>query len=241
MLARTHTHTHSAAWNSYARDTLEFAQTEAACPRVGCPSTGGRVCGAEGRPGEKHSDSIGVSRSRCPSHHLNKWVAAEILHRASETGAIMNCSLFSNKPVCKILLKLTRVVSHHVQSNPRWLISAANPLLSETSLCRDNYKRRENPRKKLMSGSATRKIHTNCCSLTKWLPVTPVVLSHTDPVFDWSEERRSFTSLHESDPWMLFTTCGANLAETRGFSWWSLQSISFLLLTILLVHVSLFL
>lgn len=56
--ASRHTHTHTCA----AQDTLEFAQTEAACPRVGRPSAEGGVVvwGTEGRRGTEHSHSFGI-------------------------------------------------------------------------------------------------------------------------------------------------------------------------------------
>ena len=44
-------------------DTLELAQTEAACPWVGRPSIegGAAIWGTEGRRGTKGGDSVGIT------------------------------------------------------------------------------------------------------------------------------------------------------------------------------------
>lgn len=75
-----HKHTHiCAAQHSGAQDTLEFAQTEAACPWVGHPSAEGGVGLWEtgGRRGTKHSDSYGIPWSqRC----LPSWSSLRRCH-----------------------------------------------------------------------------------------------------------------------------------------------------------------
>ena len=67
-----HQHTHTRMCST-AQDTLEFAQTEAVCPWVGCSSIegGAELWETERRCGTEHCDSTGVLWSHCwpTSHH----------------------------------------------------------------------------------------------------------------------------------------------------------------------------